>query len=365
MNDNRFLRAGITAGDPNGVGTEVIIGALLDSRIYDNLILIVYGSTKAFGFYKRTIEGAESFSPVVIQSAAEAQPRRINLIECGPEDLRIEAGRSTAEAGKVAVTALNLAAADLQSGGIDLLITAPINKENVHGESFPYTGHTEFMAAEFEGSPLMIMCSDRLRVALATTHLPVAEVSAHLTKEGIMEKLRTLNNSLISDFGIVAPRIAVLALNPHAGDGGLLGEEEQQVIKPAVEELFAERVLAFGPFAADGFFASGSWAKYDAVLAMYHDQGLTPFKTISPDGVNYTAGLEVVRTSPDHGTAYDIAGTGKANPQSMRNAIYTAVDIYRNRLRHEEMSRNPLRHYERDKGRDVSVNDLPQIEEEI
>ena len=202
-------------------------------------------------------------------------------------------------------------------------------------------------------------------MALATIHLPVSEVSAHLTKEGIVGTLKVLNRSLIEDFGVVAPRIAVLALNPHAGDGGLLGKEEQEIIKPAIEEAFGEKILAFGPFAADGFFASGAWKKYDAVVAMYHDQGLTPFKTLSPDGVNYTAGLSAVRTSPDHGTAYDIAGKGVADAQSMRNAIYTAIDIVRNREEWADWTARPLQHFEREKGRDISVKDLklPEAEE--
>lgn len=350
-------------GDLGGVGTEVVIKALADSRIYDNIIPVVYGSAKGVAFYKRGIEGVENFSVSIVQSAADAAPKRVNLVECGPEDIRIEAGRATAEGGAVAVEALRRAADDLDAGDLDLLITAPINKENVHGERFPYTGHTEFLAAEREGDPVMIMCSESMRVALATIHLPVAEVSAHLSKEGIVDTLKVLQRSLIQDFGVVAPRIAVLALNPHAGDGGLLGKEEQEIIKPAIEEAFGDKILAFGPFAADGFFASGAWKKYDAVVAMYHDQGLTPFKTISPEGVNYTAGLDIVRTSPDHGTGYDIAGSGKADAQSMRNAIYMAVDIYRNRQRYAEMSANPLRHYERDKGRDISVSDLPELEE--
>lgn len=365
MNENRVLRAGITAGDIGGVGTEVIIKALADSRIYDNIIPVVYGSAKAVAFYKKGIEGADGFSVSLVQSATDAAPKRVNLVECGPEDIRVEVGKSTAEAGAVAVTALQRAMADVEAGDLDLLITAPINKENVYGENFPYKGHTEYLAAECEGEPVMIMCSESLRVALATIHLPVSEVSAHLTKEGIVETLKVLNRSLIEDFGVVAPRIAVLSLNPHAGDGGLLGQEEQEIIKPAIEEAFVEKILAFGPFAADGFFASGAWKKYDAVLAMYHDQGLTPFKTLSPEGVNYTAGLDLVRTSPDHGTGYDIAGADKADAQSMRNAIYMAVDVYRNRQRYAEMSCNPLRRYERDKGRDISVSDLPEVEESL
>ena len=226
------------------------------------------------------------------------------------------------------------------------------DKETAQADDFRYTGHTEYLAAELEGSPMMLMCSDRLRVGLVTTHLPLAEVSAAISRAKITEALDRLARSLVADFGVVKPRIAVLALNPHAGDGGLLGREEEETIRPAVNDAYAAGVLAFGPFAADGFFASGNYAHYDAVLAMYHDQGLAPFKTLTPDGVNYTAGLCEVRTSPDHGVAYDIAGRDKADPQSMRNAIYAALDIVENRRRWAAMSVDPLQHFERDRGRD-------------
>ena len=261
--------------------------------------------------------------------------------------------------------ALEAAVADLKEGAIDAMVTAPIDKEMAQSEAFRFTGHTEFMAAHLEGEPMMIMCSERLRVGLVTIHIPVAEVSQSISKEKIVAALATLRQTLKEDFGIVEPRIAVLSLNPHAGEGGLLGEEEQTIIKPAIEEAFAEGVLAFGPFPSDGLFGGGGYVKYDAVLAMYHDQGLIPFKTLSPEGVNFTAGLSAVRTSPDHGTAYDIAGKGVADAQSMRNAIYAAMDIVRNREQWAEWTANPLQHFERDKGRDVSVKDLklPETEE--
>ena len=237
------------------------------------------------------------------------------------------------------------------------------DKETAQADDFRYTGHTEYLAAELEGSPMMLMCSDRLRVGLVTTHLPLAEVSAAISRGKITEALDRLARSLVADFGVVKPRIAVLALNPHAGDGGLLGREEEETIRPAVNDAYAAGVLAFGPFASDGFFASGNYAHYDAVLAMYHDQGLAPFKTLTPDGVNYTAGLCEVRTSPDHGVAYDIAGRDKADPQSMRNAIYAALDIVENRRRWAAMSADPLQHFERDRGRDASAKDLPEMRE--
>lgn len=361
MSENK-LKIGITQGDVNGIGWEVILKTFADPRMTEVCTPVIYGSAKAASVYAATLADTEPVEFHQVASAAEARRGRLNLVHCG--DARVEPGQPTAEAGQAAVEALRLAAADLRDGAIDALVTAPINKETVQSDSFRYTGHTEFMAAELGGEPLMIMCSDRLRVGLVTIHIPVAEVSAAISEERIIDRLRRLERSLIEDFGIVKPRIAVLALNPHAGDGGLLGEEEQKIIKPAVEEAFAQGILAFGPFAADGIFASGGYSRYDAVLAMYHDQGLAPFKTLSPDGVNFTASLAKVRTSPDHGVAYDIAGRGKADPQSMRNAVYAAVDIAECRRRYAEWSRNPLQHFEREKGRDISVKDLPDTEKE-
>ena len=254
---------------------------------------------------------------------------------------------------------------DLKAGHLDALVTAPFDKETVQADDFRYTGHTEYLAAELEGEAMMILCSDVLRVGLVTKHIPVSEIARNITKERIVRDLGTLRRALIEDFGIVEPRIAVMALNPHAGDGGLLGREEQEIIRPAIVEAFSKGVLAFGPFAADGLFAGGGYAKYDGILAMYHDQGLAPFKSLSPDGVNFTAGLSAVRTSPDHGTAFDIAGKDKADPQSMRNAIYAAIDIAEHRRAWAEWTRTPLQRAERDRGgRDVSVKDLPQTEKE-
>ena len=228
---------------------------------------------------------------------------------------------------------------DLKAGHLDALVTAPFDKETVQADDFRYTGHTEYLAAELEGEAMMILCSDVLRVGLVTKHIPVSEIARNITKERIVRDLGTLRRALIEDFGIVEPRIAVMALNPHAGDGGLLGREEQEIIRPAIVEAFSKGVLAFGPFAADGLFAGGGYAKYDGILAMYHDQGLAPFKSLSPDGVNFTAGLSAVRTSPDHGTAFDIAGKDKADPQSMRNAIYAAIDIAEHRRAWAEWTR--------------------------
>jgi 4-hydroxythreonine-4-phosphate dehydrogenase len=365
MSDNR-LKIGITQGDINGIGWEVILKSLSDSRMTELFTPVVYGSMQAAKAYMPLLEKQEDGFTLqfnVVASADDARRGKVNFVECG--DATPKAGIASAEGGKAAVEALERAVADLKNGAIDALVTAPIDKESAQSDTFHFTGHTEFFASHLEGEPMMIMCSDRLRVGLVTIHIPVSEVSQSISKEKILSSLTTLRQSLKADFGIVEPRIAVLSLNPHAGEGGMLGSEEQEIIKPAIEEAFQEGTLAFGPFPADGLFATGAYAKYDAILAMYHDQGLTPFKTLSPDGVNFTAGLSEVRTSPDHGTAYDIAGKGEADPQSMRNAIYAAIDIVRNRRNWAYWNRNPLQRFEREKGRDVSVKDLklPEIEE--
>lgn len=363
MPENKF-KIGITQGDTNGIGWEVILKALADPRMTELFTPVVYGSPKAAAYYRNTIAEIEAFSFNPVASAAEARRGKTNLVACG-ENAEIMPGKPAPEAGRAAVEALCTAMRDLKTGHLDALVTAPFDKETVQADDFRYTGHTEYLAAELEGEAMMILCSDSLRVGLVTKHIPVSEIARNITKERIVRDLDTLRRALIEDFGIVEPRIAVMALNPHAGDGGLLGCEEQEIIRPAIVEAFGKGVLAFGPFAADGLFAGGGYAKYDGILAMYHDQGLAPFKTLSPDGVNFTAGLSAVRTSPDHGTAFDIAGKDKADPQSMRNAIYTAIDIVEHRRAWAEWTRNPLQHAERDRGgRDVSVKDLPQTEKE-
>ena len=363
MPENKF-KIGITQGDTNGIGWEIILKALADPRMTELFTPVVYGSPKAAAYYRNTVAEIEAFSFNPVASAAEARRGKANLVACG-ETADIAPGKPTPEAGRAAVEALCAAMRDLKAGHLDALVTAPFDKETVQADDFRYTGHTEYLAAELEGEAMMILCSDVLRVGLVTKHIPVSEIARNITKERIVRDLGTLRRALIEDFGIVEPRIAVMALNPHAGDGGLLGREEQEIIRPAIVEAFSKGVLAFGPFAADGLFAGGGYAKYDGILAMYHDQGLAPFKSLSPDGVNFTAGLSAVRTSPDHGTAYDIAGQDKADPQSMRNAIYAAIDIAEHRRAWAEWTRNPLQRAERDRGgRDVSVKDLPQTEKE-
>ena len=363
MPENKF-KIGITQGDTNGIGWEIILKALADPRMTELFTPVVYGSPKAAAYYRNTVAEIEAFSFNPVASAAEARRGKANLVACG-ETADIAPGKPTPEAGRAAVEALCAAMRDLKAGHLDALVTAPFDKETVQADDFRYTGHTEYLAAELEGEAMMILCSDVLRVGLVTKHIPVSEIARNITKERIVRDLNTLRRALIEDFGIVEPRIAVMALNPHAGDGGLLGHEEQEIIRPAIVEAFRQGVLAFGPFAADGLFAGGGYAKYDGILAMYHDQGLAPFKSLSPDGVNFTAGLSAVRTSPDHGTAFDIAGKDKADPQSMRNAIYAAIDIAEHRRAWAEWTRNPLQRAERDRGgRDVSVRDLPQTEKE-
>ena len=363
MPENKF-KIGITQGDTNGIGWEIILKALADPRMTELFTPVVYGSPKAAAYYRNTVAEIEAFSFNPVASAAEARRGKANLVACG-ETADIAPGKPTPEAGRAAVEALCAAMRDLKAGHLDALVTAPFDKETVQADDFRYTGHTEYLAAELEGEAMMILCSDVLRVGLVTKHIPVSEIARNITKERIVRDLGTLRRALIEDFGIVEPRIAVMALNPHAGDGGLLGREEQEIIRPAIVEAFSKGVLAFGPFAADGLFAGGGYAKYDGILAMYHDQGLAPFKSLSPDGVNFTAGLSAVRTSPDHGTAFDLAGKDKADPQSMRNAIYAAIDIAEHRRAWAEWTRNPLQRAERDRGgRDVSVKDLPQTEKE-
>lgn len=354
MTEN-LLKIGITQGDPNGIGWEVILKTISNPLLTELCTPILYGSEEAMNFYRKTIQELDSFEVVKVKSAAEAREGKVNLVECG--SMQPTPGKPTTEAGVAAVEALKRATEELKSGELDAVVTAPFDKETVQSDQFRYTGHTEFFGAELEGEPMMIMCSERLRVGLVTKHLPIAEIPRHITREKILSDLRTLKKSLKEDFGVVEPRIAVLALNPHAGDGGLLGSEEQEIIRPAINEAYEEGILAFGPFAADGLFASGSYTKYDGVLAMYHDQGLAPFKTLSPDGVNLTAGLSEVRTSPDHGTAFDIAGQDAADAQSMRNALYTAIDVVRNRREWEEWSANPLPKAERERTRRDQARD--------
>ena len=333
------LVVGITQGDGNGISYEVIIKSLADERILEMCTPVIYGSSKIFGFYKKQIHNIEQINTNVINSAKDVHQKRVNIVNCLPENVFVEPGQPTPESAKSAMTALERAVADLKEGHIDVLVTAPINKRAMVGEGFGYTGHTEYLEKEFGVDEVaMIMVCDRLKVCVATGHIPLKEVPNQLTTEKILKKLRLMKSSLQRDFGIEAPKIAVLGLNPHCGDGGLMGTEEQEVILPAIKAAAAEDIMAFGPYSPDGFFGLANYAKFDAVLAMYHDQGLTPFKALAfEDGVNYTAGLPIIRTSPDHGTAYEMAGRDMADPRSMKAAIYTAIDIYNRRADYDEL----------------------------
>ena len=359
---SKRLKIGITQGDTNGVGWEVILKIFADKRLTELFTPVIYGSSTAAAYYQKRLNDIEPMKFVVVDSAERAQQGRVNLVECGAKELSVTPGKPSKVGGEAAAAALVKAIEELKSGAIDAMVTAPIDKEMIQSEVFSFTGHTEFLAKELDGEPLMIMTSELMRVGLVTIHVPVAQVAESLSKELIVERIKQMNASMRQDFGVVRPKVAVLALNPHAGDGGLLGKEEQDIIKPAIVEAYEDGVLAFGPFAADGFFASGQFKNYDAILAMYHDQGLAPFKTLTPNGVNFTASLSEVRTSPDHGVAYDIAGKGVADEQSMRNAIYDAIDIVQRRREWAEWNANPLQHFEREKGRDISIKDLPETE---
>ena len=335
----RKLTVGITQGDGNGIGYEVIIKAFADERMLDVCTPVVYGSSKIFGFYKKQIHNIDQINTNVVTSAREAHPKRVNIINCLPDNVFVEPGQPTPESAKSAMTALEQAVEDLKAGHIDALVTAPINKRAMVNEGFGYTGHTEYLEKEFGvDEVLMIMVCDQLKVGVVTGHIPLKEVPGRLSVDSILRKLRLMKSSLQRDFGIHAPKIAVLGLNPHCGDGGLLGDEEQSIILPAVQAACEEGIMAFGPYSPDGFFGLGNYSKYDAVLAMYHDQGLIPFKALAFElGVNYTAGLPIVRTSPDHGTAYEMAGRDMADPRSMISAIYAAVDICANREAYDEL----------------------------
>jgi len=333
----------ITAGDTNGIGYEVIIKSLLAGYIFEIMRPVIYGNAVVAKQHIQTLgEEYHNVTWNIISDARQAKDGRLNLISCYPDDTPVQFGTATDAANKAAKAALDRACQDLKEGTVQALVTAPINKEALGG------GHTEYLAQRFEGEQLMMLCSDSLRVALVCNHVAIADIPAQITEERILQKLTILNNSLKRDFGLEKPRIAVLALNPHAGDSGLLGKEEQEIIIPALNKAKEQGIWAFGPYPSDGFFGTGHFSHFDAVLAMYHDQGLIPFKTLDMSGVNYTAGLSVIRTSPDHGTGYDIAGKDQADPSSMRNAIFMAIDVLRQRTEYDELRRNPLPFIERD-----------------
>lgn len=344
MSDKRKIRVGITQGDINGIGYEVIFRTFENSEMFEICTPVVYGSPKLAAYHRKALELDVAYNAV--ENADEIQDGKLNIINCNSDDVHIELGIATKESGEAAYQALERAVKDYQEGVIDLLVTAPINKNTIQNEDFHFPGHTEYLQERLgEGEKsLMILCSEGLRFAIATSHLPLRDVPAAITPELLEEKLTIFNRSLKEDFNIDAPKIAVLSLNPHSGDNGLLGKEEIDVIIPTIEKMSREGILCYGPFGADGFMGSGKYTAFDGILAMYHDQGLTPMKLLAmSNGVNFTAGLHAVRTSPAHGVAYDIAGKGCADENSFRQAIYTAIDIYRNRIFYNEARRRPLR----------------------
>lgn len=346
---------GITTGDLNGIGPELIIKTFSDSRMMELCTPVVFASNKVINFYRRLI-AEHPINFVSTKDFATLNQKQINIFNCWEEEVPIQPGALTDIGGKYAVRSLQVAAQCLKDGQLHALVTAPIHKSNTQLPDFPFTGHTPFLKDKFGAKDvLMLLYSNDLRVALATEHVPVTKIAQYITKENLVSKLTLLRDSLIKDFGIDKPRIAVMGLNPHAGDGGQIGDEEQTVIKPVIDSLQQQGQLVFGPYSADAFFARGSYKDFDAVLAMYHDQGLVPFKTLAQgQGVNYTAGLPVVRTSPDHGTAFDIAGKDMADPESFREAIFQAIDLLRQREAYATNTANPMRRGRIEKERQTS-----------
>lgn len=341
---NHKIIVGISQGDSNGIGYEVIIKALSDERILDQFTPVVYGSSKLFSFYRRTIPEVEQMQTNAISSASEALDRRVNIVNCLPDNCYAEPGQATPESARAAILSLECAVRELKEGKIDVLVTGPINKKAMSTEGFGFPGHTEYIQEAFGVLDVaMFMVSHRLKLGVVTGHIPLKDVASRISEDKILGKLRLLNASLQRDFVIGHPKIAVLSLNPHSGDGGLLGTEEQEIIIPAIEKARSEGILAFGPFSPDGYFGLNHFENFDATLAMYHDQGLAPFKSLSfEDGVNFTAGLPIIRTSPDHGTAFEMSGKDRADSRSMRAAIFTAIDIYRNRLEWDRLQAHKL-----------------------
>ncbi len=341
--DNPIIKVGITHGDFNGISYEIILKTFLDKRNLELLTPVIYGSSKVASYYRKTFDMLDvNFN--LVKKADYANSKRANIVNCYNNEIKIEVGKITQQAGEIAFYALEKAVDDLKWGKIDVLVTAPINKKNIQSDKFNFSGHTDYLADKFSAvNHLMLMVSNDLRIGLFTGHLPFKYVAPAITEEVILNKIKVMNESLKMDFNIRKPKIAVLGLNPHASDEGLIGTEEKEIIIPAIDKANDQGMLAFGPFPADGFFSSSNYKNYDAILAMYHDQGMLPFKTFAFEtGVNFTAGLPIVRTSPAHGTAFDIAGKNIASPDSFRQAIYTAIDIHRNRQEYNELNKNPL-----------------------
>ncbi len=333
---------GISIGDLNGIGSEVVLKTFGDSRMLELCTPVIFANVKVMSFIKKALEletplhGIDHIDQIVLG--------KVNVLNIWREGVDLNFGKDDPDIGKYAIQSFVAATKALKENQIDVLVTAPINKSNIQSEEFKFPGHTDYLDKELEGNALMLMVQGNLRVGLLTDHIPVNDVAKHLTDKLIVQKIETIKQTLIQDFGINKPKIAVLSLNPHAGDNGVIGKEDDEIVKPVIKKLFEKGTLVFGPFAADGFFGSSQYEKYDAVIATYHDQGLIPFKTLSfGGGVNYTAGLNKIRTSPDHGTAYEIAGKGIADYNSFKEAVYSAIDIYNSRNQYQEMSKNPMK----------------------
>lgn len=337
------IKIGISHGDINSISYEIIIKSLSDSRITELCTPIIYGSPKVAAYHRKALN-IEDFSLNNINTVDQANPKRINIIDCFDEELKVELGKSTEIAGKASFIALEKATDDLKAGLIDVLVTGPINKDNIQSDQFTFPGHTDYLREKFESKDvLMFLISDGLRVGVLTGHIPVKAIPESITKQAVLDKIKIMDLALKQDFGIRKPKIAVLGLNPHAGDNGLIGKEEIDHIIPAIDEARNKGIMALGPYPADGLFGSGDYEHFDAILAMYHDQGLAPFKALSFDsGVNYTAGLSAIRTSPAHGTAYALAGQNKASIESFKNALYMSIDTFRKRKEYKKLTVNPL-----------------------
>lgn len=333
---------GISIGDLNGIGSEVVLKTFSDARMLELCTPVIFANVKVISFVKKALtmetqlHGIDKIDQIIIG--------KVNVLSVWNEGVEINFGTNDPHIGKYAIKSFEAATKALKQNQIDVLVTAPINKYNIQSEAFKFPGHTDYLDSELEGNALMLMIQDKLRVGLLTDHIPVNDVAKHLTEKRIIQKIDTIRQSLIQDFGINTPKIAVLALNPHAGDNGVIGKEDDELLKPVIKKMFDKGILVFGPFPADGFFGNSQYDKYDAVVAAYHDQGLIPFKTLSfGAGVNFTAGLNKIRTSPDHGTAYEIAGKGLADHNSFKEAVYAAIDIYNSRIQHQEICSNPLK----------------------
>ena len=343
---------GISIGDLNGIGSEVILKTFEDSRMLELCTPVIFANVKNLSFVKKTFESTSMLHG--IDSIEQLITGKINVLNVWREQVDVNFGLNEENAGKYAIKSFTAATKALKDGVIDVLVTAPVNKSNIQSEEFQFPGHTDYLNQELEGNALMLMVQDSLRVGLLTDHVPVNEVASHLTEALIIQKIETVKKALSQDFSINKPRIAVLGLNPHAGDNGVIGKEDDAIIRPTIKKLFEKGTLVFGPYAADGFFGSGQYEKYDAIIAAYHDQGLIPFKTLSfGKGVNYTAGLNKIRTSPDHGTAFEIAGKDMADHNSFKEAVYLALDIYHSRNQYREISKNPMKIREKQEERNI------------